>query len=37
MKSVNASSDREADCVVPEPDQGYFSGRVDGLQMTASS
>ena len=36
MKS-NASSGRDVDSVVPEPDPGSFSGNIEGLQMIASS
>ena len=34
---VNASSGRDADSVMPDPDQRDFSGNIKGLQMTASS
>ena len=37
MKSANASSGRSIDGNVFEPDQRYFSGNIEGLQMTASS
>ena len=37
MKSTNASSGRCVDGNVLDPDQRYFSGNVEGLQMTASS
>ena len=37
MRSANASSGRSLDANVLEPDQGDFSGNIEGLQMTASS
>ena len=37
MKSINASSGRDADSVVPDPDWRDFSGNIEGLQMTTSS
>ena len=37
MKSANASSGRSVDGNVLEPDQGDFSGNIEGLQMTAST
>ena len=37
IKSVNASSGRDADSVVPDPDQRDFSGNIESLQMIASN
>ena len=37
MKKVNASSARDIDSVVSDPDQRDFSGKIDGLQMDASA
>ena len=37
MKSINASSRRDIDSIVPNPDQKDFSGNVEGLQNTAAS
>ena len=37
MKSANASSGRSVDGNVLEPERRYFSGNIEGLQMTASS
>ena len=37
MKSTIAPSGRNIDGNVLEPDQGDFSGNIEGLQMTASS
>ena len=34
---VNASSGQDADSVVSDPDQRDFSGKIEDLQMTASS
>ena len=31
MKLVNASSRRDIDSVVPDPDQVYFSGNIEGF------
>ena len=36
-KSVNASFGRDVDSIVTDPDQGDFSGNIEGLQMTASN
>ena len=37
MKSVNESSGRVIDSVVPDPDQRDFSGIIEDLQMTVSN
>ena len=37
MISVNAFSGRDADSLVPDPDQRDFSANIEGLQMTAST
>ena len=37
MKSVFAFSGLAADKIVPDPDQRYFSGKFEGLQMIAPS
>ena len=37
MQSVNASTGRGVGSVVSHPDQGDFSGNIEGFQMTASS
>ena len=37
MESVNASSGCGVDSIVLDPDQGDFSGNIEGPQMTASS
>ena len=35
LKSISASSERDADSVLPDPDQRGFSGDIEGLQMTS--
>ena len=37
LESVSASSGGGVGCVVLDPDQGDFSGNIEGLQMNASS
>ena len=37
MKSANPFAGRSLDGIVFKPDQRYFSGNVEGLQVTASS
>ena len=37
MESVNASSRRDVDIVVPDPERRIFAANIKGLQMTAST